>query len=57
MFGKSPWPEQSARDIPVSKYIIGKSPRRRGGAGGHSGEACVALPHHLMNDVAFFLIF
>ena len=57
MFGKSLWPEQSARDIPVSKYIVGKSPRGRGGTGDRSGEAYLALPHHLMNDVARHLDF
>ena len=39
------------------KVIAEKCPRWRGGSGSHSGEGDLALPHHLMNDVAFIFIF
>ena len=57
MFGKSPSPEQSENMILKMKVFVGLSPRRRGGSGGHSGEAYVAVPRHLMNDVDFFSFF
>ena len=38
------------------KVFVGKGPRRRGGSGDHSGESYLAMPHHSLNDVAFFFL-
>ena len=42
--------------FPVFKDTVGKGNRRRGDAGGPSGEAYLAVPHHSLNDVAIFFL-